>query len=162
MERFVEFAEQLKNPPKAPGPCGTKVERPALISIFTRHTNCAHCFWILDVDVGPNCRERNNFTIDWNGSFCGPSCFTRNYFESPLGAWYQTRPAQKQLNLSYPRFADDILLVGLRLNILRTMLEDFITATSLHGLQRHPTKTKSLSASREIKAETTTRSKSRG
>ena len=43
--------------------------------------------------------------------------------------------------LSNPNFEDDILLISGSLKDTTTMLDDFTTATTAHGLQLHPTKT---------------------
>ena len=56
--------------------------------------------------------------------------------------------------LSYLKFADDILLISGSLKHTTTMLDDLITATSAHGLQLQPTKTKNIS--NNIESPTTT------
>ena len=54
----------------------------------------------------------------------------------------------RDANLSNPRFADDILPISGSLKHT-TMLDDLTTATTAHGLQPHPTKTKIISNTEE-------------
>ena len=48
-------------------------------------------------------------------------------------------------NFSFLRFADDIVLISGSLKHTTSVLDEFTTATTAHGLQRHLTKTKIIS-----------------